>query len=58
MTYTNGRVYEGDWHLDKRHGYGFEKFSNGNIYQGEYYNGKVHGQGKMVWGNTEEFYDG
>jgi len=58
MTYTNGRVYEGEWQHDKRNGYGYEKFSNGNIYLGEYYNGKVHGQGKMVWTKTEEFYDG
>lgn len=29
-TYDNGRVYEGSWLMDKRHGKGYERFSNGN----------------------------
>lgn len=29
-VYEIGRVYEGDWLGDKRHGKGYERFSNGN----------------------------
>ena len=29
-VYENGRVYEGSWDVDKRHGKGYERFSNGN----------------------------
>jgi len=36
MIYTKGRVYEGYWENDKRHGEGYERFANGNIYIGGY----------------------
>ena len=29
-SYTNGRLYEGFWEQDLRHGKGYERFSNGN----------------------------
>jgi len=45
MRYRNGRVFEGDWDDDVRHGRGFEKYVNGNTYQGEYQYGKAHGKG-------------
>lgn len=28
--YKSGRVYEGEWCNNKRHGRGYDKFSNGN----------------------------
>ena len=38
IVYKNGgRVYEGDWYMDKRQGRGYEMFANGNIYQGEFF---------------------
>ena len=30
VVYENGRIYEGSWKADKRHGRGFELFANGN----------------------------
>ena len=30
MVYASGRVYEGFWIHDKRHGRGFERFKNGD----------------------------
>ena len=32
IVYDSGRIYEGSWFADKRHGRGFELFSNGNKY--------------------------
>ena len=30
----NGRVYEGEWDKNQRHGRGYEMFPSGNFYQG------------------------
>ena len=30
IVYDAGRIYEGEWENDKRHGRGFELFTNGN----------------------------
>lgn len=49
MKYKNGRVYEGTWYDDIRHGLGYEKYSNGNTYKGNFELGKAHGQGKYIW---------
>jgi len=46
MKYTNGRLYEGEWENDQRHGRGYERYPNGNIYQGEFQYGKAHGKGR------------
>jgi hypothetical protein len=34
MVYETGRIYEGKWVSDRRHGIGFEKYVNGNTYEG------------------------
>lgn len=57
MTYENSRVYEGFWHNDKRHGYGYEKYCNGNTYHGQFKQGRAHGKGIYSW-ITGETYDG
>jgi hypothetical protein len=36
IVYDTGRIYEGEWASDKRHGRGYELFSNGNTYQGDF----------------------
>jgi hypothetical protein len=55
--YKTGRVYEGEWVMDKRNGVGFEVFQSGNVYRGEYRKGKVDGQGEYKWKCGDE-YDG
>ena len=40
MKYKGGRLYEGYFANDVRHGQGFEKYTNNNTYLGEYVNGK------------------
>jgi len=32
IVYKTGRVYEGDWNMDRRDGRGFELFINKNTY--------------------------
>jgi len=34
MKYKSGRLYEGDWEDDVRHGRGYERYLNGNYYIG------------------------
>ncbi|CDW73917.1 UNKNOWN [Stylonychia lemnae] len=55
IIYNTGRLYEGDWQNDQRHGHGFEKYVNGNTYQGQYQDGKAHGKGIYIWKNGESF---
>ena len=57
ISYGSGRVYEGGWEDDVRHGRGFERFASGNTFLGEYNMGRVDGQGKYAWA-TGEFFDG
>lgn len=51
MHYPSGNVYEGDWHMDKRHGQGkFTWHENGSYYVGEFVDGELNGRGEMVYG--------
>jgi hypothetical protein len=34
MKYKSGRLFEGTWQNDLRHGRGYEKYENGNFYLG------------------------
>jgi hypothetical protein len=34
MIYSNGRVFEGEWENDLKHGRGYEFFPNGSYYEG------------------------
>ena len=43
MKYKSGRVFEGDWQADLRHGKGYERYENWNIYIGAFHTGKAHG---------------
>ena len=43
MLYVSGRVYEGPWRGDKRHGIAYEKYKNGDIFKGEFKKGRPHG---------------
>ena len=47
--YIDGRVYEGEWQNDLRHGQGTEKYSNGDSYVGNFQDGKAHGKGIYTW---------
>ena len=57
LIYKNGRIFEGFWMNDLKHGNGFEFYNNGNTYMGEYSEGKPHGQGIFKW-KSGEIYEG
>lgn len=42
MVYQNGRVFEGCWENDLKHGRGYEHFQNGSHYEGTYVRTFVH----------------
>ena len=43
--WRDGRVYEGDYYMDKKHGHGKYRWADGRVYEGSWVNGKQHGQG-------------
>lgn len=55
MIYNNGRVYEGIWENDFKHGKGYERFSNSSKYEGNFMNGKPEGVGIYIWANGESY---
>lgn len=58
MKYKSGRLFEGDWLDDLRHGRGYERYANNNLYLGDFHTGKAHGKGYYTWNNSKEVYDG
>lgn len=58
MKYKSGRVYEGDWINDLRHGKGYERYQNQNLYIGDFHTGKAHGKGHYTWIQLGQVYDG
>lgn len=51
-TATGGRAqgasYHGEWHGDKKNGYGIQMYPNGNKYEGQWENGLRSGEG-VLW---------
>ena len=46
----SGNVYEGEWHLNERHGRGtMQWWDRGECYSGEWVGGIQHGQGEHTW---------
>ena len=57
MMYSDGRIYQGDMHQDKRHGRGKMTLPNGEYYEGEWKMGRKHGKGYYHFPNGDT-YDG
>ena len=51
FTWIDGRRYEGEYQMDKKHGYGKYIWVDGRIYEGEWKNGKQHGKGTYTLSN-------
>ena len=50
LTYSDGRVYEGMWSRDVRHGVGTLYCPDGSIFVGTYAHDKRQGLGVTYWG--------
>ena len=46
--WNDGRIYEGEYKDDKKHGYGVYKWADGRKYTGYWSRGKQHGLGKYM----------
>ncbi|CAD8121411.1 unnamed protein product [Paramecium sonneborni] len=55
---NNGRIYEGQFENDRKHGQGYERFPDKTSYEGTYINGKPDGKGKFLWANGEVYEGG
>jgi hypothetical protein len=42
-------TYEGEYYMDKKHGYGVFEWESGNVYKGNYFEDERNGFGIMKW---------
>ena len=49
----DGRMYDGFFKNDKRHGFGTYTFADGRVYSGFWKKGKMHGKGKFINAQNE-----
>ncbi len=47
-AWADGRRYEGEYYLDKKHGKGVYRWADGRVYDGMWKNGKQDGEGKYT----------
>mmetsp|Transcript_33752 Transcript_33752/g.32811 ORF Transcript_33752/g.32811 Transcript_33752/m.32811 type:complete len:125 (+) Transcript_33752:268-642(+) len=45
LKWPDGRLYQGSFNEDKRHGEGMFKWKDGRVYRGQWHMGKQHGIG-------------
>ncbi|XVE48670.1 hypothetical protein DITRI_Ditri01bG0021200 [Diplodiscus trichospermus] len=51
----DGSIYEGQWRMNIRHGFGRKKYSNSDVYEGEWKEGLREGNGRYVWNNGNKY---
>jgi hypothetical protein len=47
--YQDGKVYEGMFANNEKHGFGYEIYPNCNVYIGDFEKNKKHGRGSFYW---------
>ena len=53
FTWNSGRIYEGEYFNDLKHGKGKFTWPDGRIYDGEWSEGKQHGIGYLTFQNKK-----
>ena len=53
--YSDGSIYDGNWHRGRRHGEGTYTYCNGDVYIGEWEDGYKSGKGVMKWRNGDVY---
>jgi hypothetical protein len=46
---SKSNSYDGEYFMDKKHGYGIFNWASGNVYKGNYKEDERHGYGEMYW---------
>jgi hypothetical protein len=58
MQYADGSIYQGEFHLEKRHGQGILLLPNGDRYEGVWFNDQKEGPGKFIYRQKRQIYEG
>lgn len=53
-TWHDGRIYEGEYKDDKKHGYGIYQWADGRKYMGYWNKGKQNGLGVYIVGKDDK----
>ena len=53
FTWEDGKLYQGQYENDRKHGYGTFAWNNGRQYAGWWVNGMEHGEGTYRQSDTE-----
>lgn len=54
-TYTGADVYEGNWILNKKHGFGRKQYANGDVYEGLWKWDMPEGKRRYFWSNGSAY---
>jgi hypothetical protein len=49
-------MYEGDYILGKKHGYGKFRWSDGSVYSGQFLNNNIEGIGEYKWADGRAYH--
>lgn len=55
FVFSNGDVYDGEWHKGHKHGKGIYTSSSGHVYEGDYVNDYRHGWGVYTWKEGDKY---
>lgn len=58
FEWPDGKVYEGQYKMDKKEGFGILKWPDGRIYKGNWKNGKQDGEGQFYAPKTQDWKKG
>lgn len=55
FVWPDGRIYEGEWNANTKHGKGTYYFANGQIYKGDFKNDECHGSGILFYPDGKRY---
>jgi hypothetical protein len=55
IKYSSGDLYEGQFQLCEKHGFGKYTYADGTIYQGQWDHDQRKGKGKIIYSNGDTF---
>ena len=55
FVWPDGRIYEGEWSSNMKHGKGTYYFANGQVYKGDFKNDECHGTGTLFYPDGKRY---